>query len=129
MTKGQNGNWEVTTKPPLPGFHYYAIFVDGFASNDPGSRVCFAARKEVSGLEVPGPDENFFAVNNVPHGTVRTERYFSKATNETRRIFVYTPLDTTRARIVTQFFTCSMGGEKTKADGVTRDTRTSFSTI
>lgn len=91
MTKGQDGFWEVTTQPLLPGFHYYAISVDGFASNDPGSRVFFAARKEVSGLEIPGPDEDFFSVKNVPHGTVRTEWYFSKTTDETRRIVVYTP--------------------------------------
>ena len=91
MTKGQDGHWEVTTKPLLPGFHYYAIAVDGFTSNDPGSRVFFAARKEVSGLEVPGPESEFFAVKDVPHGTVRTEWYSSKTTGETRRIFVYTP--------------------------------------
>ncbi len=91
MTKGQDGYWEFTTKPLLPGFHYYAISVDGFAANDPGSRVFFAARKEVSGLEIPGPDSDFFAVRDVPHGTVRTQWYFSKTTGETRRIFVYTP--------------------------------------
>lgn len=91
MVKGEGGYWEVTTKPLLPGFHYYAISVDGFSANDPGSRVFFAARKEVSGLEVPGPGEDFFAVKDVPHGTVRTEWYFSKTTGETRRIFVYTP--------------------------------------
>jgi enterochelin esterase-like enzyme len=91
MTKGKDGYWEVTTKPLLPGFHYYAISVDGFASNDPGSRVFFAARKEVSGLEIPGPDQDFFAVKDVPHGTVRTEWYLSKTTGEIRRIFVYTP--------------------------------------
>ncbi len=91
MVKAQNGFWEVTTKPLLPGFHYYAISVDGFTSNDPGSRVFFAARKEVSGLEVPGPDSDFFAVKNVSHGTVRTEWYFSRTTGQTRRIFVYTP--------------------------------------
>ena len=91
MVKGADGIWEVTTKPLLPGFHYYAISVDGFASNDPGSRVFFAARKEVSGLEVPGPESDFFAVKDVPHGTVRTEWYFSKTTGQTRRIFVYTP--------------------------------------
>jgi enterochelin esterase-like enzyme len=91
MTKGKDGYWEVTTKPLLPGFHYYAISVDGFASNDPGSRVFFAARKEVSGLEIPGPDQAFFAVKDVPHGTVRTEWYLSKTTGEIRRIFVYTP--------------------------------------
>ena len=91
MVKVAGGFWEVTTKPLLPGFHYYAISVDGFSSNDPGSRVFFAARKEVSGLEVPGPDSDFFAVQNVPHGTVRTEWYFSRITGQTRRIFVYTP--------------------------------------
>ena len=91
MVKGSDGFWEVTTKPLLPGFHYYAISVDGFASNDPGSRTFFAARKEVSGLEVPSAESEFFAIKDVPHGTVRIEWYFSKTTGETRRIFVYTP--------------------------------------
>ncbi len=91
MTKAADGSWEVTTKPLLPGFHYYAISVDGFVSNDPGSRTFFAARQEVSGLEVPAPESDFFAVKDVPHGTVRTEWYRSKITGELRRIFVYTP--------------------------------------
>jgi enterochelin esterase-like enzyme len=91
MSKGADGLWEVTTKPLLTGFHYYAISVDGFTSNDPGSRVFFAAQKEVSGLEVPGPESEFFAIKNVPHGTVRSEWYFSKLTGRSRRIYVYTP--------------------------------------
>lgn len=91
MNKGKDGLWEVTTKPLLPGFHYYAISVNGFESNDPGSRIFFAARKEVSGLEVPAPESEFFAVKNVPHGTVREEWYFSKLTGQPRRIYVYTP--------------------------------------
>ena len=91
MVKGESGFWEVTTKPLLPGFHYYAVSVDGFVSNDPGSRVFFAARKEVSGLEVPGPESEFFAVKDVQHGTVRTEWYRARTTGQTRRIFVYTP--------------------------------------
>src|SRR6266516_2055105 len=52
MVKGTDAFWEVTTKPLLPGFHYYLISVDGFASADPGSRTFFAARKEYSGIEV-----------------------------------------------------------------------------
>jgi len=91
MAKGSDGYWQVTTKPLLPGFYYYGIAVDGFIANDPGSRVFFAAQKEVSGLEVPGAESDFFAVRNVPHGTLRTEWYVSKITGETRRIFVYTP--------------------------------------
>jgi enterochelin esterase-like enzyme len=91
MVKGKDGFWEGTTKPLAPGFYYYGISVDGFIANDPGSRTFFAASKEVSGLEVPGPESEFFAVKDVPHGTVRTEWYFSKTTGETRRIFIYTP--------------------------------------
>src|SRR5579862_1401019 len=91
MVKGKDGFWEVRTKPLLPGFHYYEMSVDGFASNDPGSRVFFAAMKEVSGLEVPSPESDFFAVKDVPHGTVRTQWYLSKTTGQLRRIFVYTP--------------------------------------
>jgi enterochelin esterase-like enzyme len=91
MVKGPDGVWEVTTKPLSPGFYYYEISVDGFNSNDPGSRVFFAAKKEVSGLEVPGAESDFFAIKDVPHGTVRTMWYPSKTTGETRRIFVYTP--------------------------------------
>ena len=91
MAKGADGFWEVTTKPLIPGFHYYLISVDGFPSTDPGSRTFFAARKEVSGLEVPASESEFFAIKDVPHGTMRTEWYFSKATHETRRIYVYTP--------------------------------------
>ena len=91
MTRAPDGLWEVTTAPLLPGFHYYAISVDGFVSNDPGSRVFFAARKEVSGLEVPAPDSEFLEIKAVPHGAVRSEWYRSSKTGETRRIFVYTP--------------------------------------
>jgi len=91
MVKGQDGVWEVTTKPLAPGFYYYGISVDGFIANDPGSRTFFAARREVSGLEVPGAESEFFAVQDVPHGNVRIEWYFSKTTGKTRRIFVYTP--------------------------------------
>ncbi|HLN99472.1 MAG TPA: alpha/beta hydrolase-fold protein [Pyrinomonadaceae bacterium] len=90
MTKSTDGPWEVTTKPLLPGFHYYLISVDGFASTDPGSKTFFAARKEVSAIEVPSPESDFFAAKNVPHGAVRIEWYFSKVTGEWRRIFDYT---------------------------------------
>lgn len=91
MAKSADGFWEVTTKPLLPGFHYYLISADGFDSTDPGSRTFFAARKEVSGIEVPAPESEFFAIKDVPHGAIRIESYFSKETGEWRRVFIYTP--------------------------------------
>jgi enterochelin esterase-like enzyme len=91
MTKNTEGSWEVTTKPLLPGFHYYLISVDGFTSTDPGSRTFFAARKEVSAIEVPAPESEFFAVKDVLHGAAQIQWYFSKTTGDWRRIVVYTP--------------------------------------
>ena len=91
MAKGEDGFWEVTTKPLLAGFHYYLVSIDGFESTDPGSRTYFAARKEVSAIEVPAPEPEFFAAKDVPHGAIRAEWYFSKTTGDWRRIYVYTP--------------------------------------
>src|SRR5262249_38837898 len=54
-------------------------------------RTFFAARKEVSAIEVPAPESDFFAAKDVPHGTIRVEWYFSRVTEEWRRIVVYTP--------------------------------------
>ena len=45
MVKGDDGYWTVTTKPLLPGFHYYAVAVDGFAANDPGKQSLFCCAK------------------------------------------------------------------------------------
>lgn len=91
MTKGDNGYWELTTKPLTPGLYYYGVSVDGFTSIDPGSKTAIAANKETNILEVPGPESDFVAIKDVPHGQVRMLWYKSNSTGEYRRIFVYTP--------------------------------------
>jgi enterochelin esterase family protein len=94
MVKGEDGFWTVTTKPLAPGFYYYAVNVDGFATTDPGSQAFFGYNRYGSAVEVPGPESNFFAPQDVPHGNVRQVWYFSKATGASgawRRVFVYTP--------------------------------------
>src|ERR1039458_7249109 len=83
---GGNSNRPYSTAPSS------ALNSNCFGARNPYSAmVFFAARQEVSGLEVPAPESDFFAVKDVPHGTVRTEWYRSKITGEFRRIFVYTP--------------------------------------
>ena len=42
-------------------------------------------------LEVPGPAPMFYDLRAVPHGAVEQRWYESKATQATRRVFVYTP--------------------------------------
>ena len=53
MTKGADGNWTATSKPLVPGFHYYSLIVDGVAINDPGSETFYGVSRQHSGIEVP----------------------------------------------------------------------------
>lgn len=91
MTKSADGVWRVTLAPVVPGFHYYWFILDGVAVSDPASKSYFGYGKEVSGLEVPDPQGEFYAVKAVPHGEVREKWYWSRVTGAWRRAFVYTP--------------------------------------
>jgi enterochelin esterase-like enzyme len=46
-----------------------------------------------SGIEIPAPDQDFYALKDVPHGKVQQILFPSKSTNTSRRAFVYTPPD------------------------------------
>ena len=102
LVKGDDGAWTVTTKPLAPGFYYYSVVVDGFSSNDPGTKPAFGSGRWGSALEVPGEESDFFAIKDVPHGTLREQWYYSQASNPPRwrHIYVYTPpgYDTSTAR-------------------------------
>lgn len=92
--KDANGFWTAKTNAPLvPGFHYYWLVVDGVQVNDPGSETFYGTGKQTSGIEVPEKGVDYYLPKDVPHGEVRERIYFSKTTNEWRRIFVYTPPD------------------------------------
>jgi enterochelin esterase-like enzyme len=93
MTKDAEGTWSVTTPPAAPGFHYYWFVLDGVPVNDPSSETFFGYGKETSGVEVPEPGADYYAIADVPHGEVREKRYWSKTTGEWRRALVYTPPD------------------------------------
>jgi enterochelin esterase-like enzyme len=93
MAKGTDGTWSVTIPPPVPGFHYYWFLLDGVQVNDPASRTYFGYGKETSGIEIPEPGADYYAIRDVPHGEVREKWYLSRTTGEWRRAFVYTPPD------------------------------------
>jgi enterochelin esterase-like enzyme len=91
MTKSADGIWRVTLPPVVPGFHYYWFVLDGVPVSDPASQTYFGYGKEVSGLEVPDPQGDFYSVQAVPHGEVREKWYWSRVTGAWRRALVYTP--------------------------------------
>ncbi|MBV8404776.1 MAG: esterase [Gammaproteobacteria bacterium] len=91
MTRQGKGAWSVTIPAPVPGFHYYWFMLDGVRVNDPGSRTYFGYSQETSGIEIPQPGADFYAIRSVPHGQVREHWYLSSVTGEWRRALVYTP--------------------------------------
>lgn len=94
LARGDDGTWSVTTPPAVPGFHYYWFMVDGWRVNDPGSQTWFGWGRETSGIEVPEAGVDFYAARqDVPHGAVRVQWYYSKVTGKWRRAHVYTPPD------------------------------------
>ncbi len=91
MNRGEDGFWTLTSPPVVPGFHYYALIVDGVRVNDPASDIFFGTGRPTSGIEIPEAGVDFYYAKDVPHGEVRSRWYKSTVTGQTRHIMVYTP--------------------------------------
>ena len=91
LTKGNNGIWTGTTPPQDPGFHYYQLIIDGVSVSDPASEAFYGTSKMSSAIEIPEKGVDFYTIKDVPHGTIRSKRYFSQYTNSWRRLNIYTP--------------------------------------
>jgi enterochelin esterase-like enzyme len=91
MVRGDDGTWTVTVPPQVVGFHYYYMIVDGVQVSDPASETYFGVGRDSSGIEIPEAGVTYYSVQDVPHGVVRNQRYFSKVTGAWRRCFIYTP--------------------------------------
>jgi len=91
MTKDDQGAWNVTTAPQVPGFHYYSLVIDGIKVADPASESFFGMGRMASAIEIPEKGADFYLIKDVPHGTISSKYYFSNVTNSWRRLFVYTP--------------------------------------
>jgi enterochelin esterase-like enzyme len=94
MQKGADGIWTVTTDPLIQGFHYYYLIIDGFRFSDPASETFFGIGREMSGVEIPAPDQEFYTPHkDIPHGQIRECYFYSDVRKTTERIFVYTPAE------------------------------------
>ena len=78
MTKQEGGVWTATTKPQVPGFHYYSLIVDGVSVADPASQTFYGCSRWSSAIEIPEEGMDDFEVQDVPHGEVRTVYYPSE---------------------------------------------------
>lgn len=91
LTKDANGVWSVTVGPLAPELYDYAFIVDGLRTIDPNNRDVKNATTSL--VLVPGERPLLHEARPVPHGTVTTHWYDSKAVGTTRRVTVYAPPD------------------------------------
>ena len=92
MTKDANGLWTTTLGPFEPDLYEYQFNVEGALVPDPGNdRPKPQRHVDTSLLLIPGDPPTILDVQNVPHGTVHEETYFSATLGKSRRVLVYTP--------------------------------------
>lgn len=91
MVKDTEGTWNLTTDVINKGFNYYSLLIDGVAVADPSSESFYGMGRMASGIEIPNKEGDFYTLKNVPHGDIRVKKYFSRATNSWREMYVYTP--------------------------------------
>ena len=91
MVRDTGGYWVVTTDSISEGFHYYSLIIDGIAVADPASESFYGMSRMASGIEIPFTEGGYYALKDVPHGDIRIKKYFSKAMNTWREMYVYTP--------------------------------------
>jgi hypothetical protein len=125
LTRGADSVWTGTTTGPLDkGFHYYHLTIDGGIFNDPGTLNFYGSTRWESGIEIPAPDQDFYALKDVAHGKVEQILFPSKSTNTSRRAFVYTPPDYNKdqAKRYPVLYTCNMVGVKMRLHGAIKAT-------
>ena len=93
MTRDTNGFWLGDSTVQDQGNHYYGLVVDGADVPDPNGSFIFGSGAWRTAVEIPAPDQDFYALRNVPHGQVREVFYLGKTSDTHRRCFVYTPPD------------------------------------
>ena len=93
LKKDKDGVWTGTTDGPMdPGFHYYHLTIDGATVNDPGTGNFFGSCRWESGIEIPAPDQDFYANRmDVEHGKMVQVLFPSQSTGLVKTAHVYLP--------------------------------------
>ena len=91
LTKGADGYFTGVTRPQDSGFHYYTIRVDGMEAADPASEGLFGAGFVHSGIEIPEQGVDFYDIEDVPHGAIRSHWHLAKSSDQMRQASIHTP--------------------------------------
>ena len=88
VKENPNGVWNITIKDVKDGVYRYHYVVDGVNVYDPKGELA----GETSAIAlIQSTGDEFFAIKNVPHGSVSQRIYWSETLNTWRRMHVWTP--------------------------------------
>jgi hypothetical protein len=104
MKKGDNGVWEATIGPIVPGAYRYNFNVDGISVIDPKNPSTSESNSNTWSL-VYVPGSEISDTLKVPHGAVAQVTYFSQSLKRFRRMHVYTPPSYEKAKASTRYST------------------------
>jgi enterochelin esterase-like enzyme len=92
LTNNGSGLWSITVGPIEPNLYPYSFVVDGVSVADPSNVSIFPNERFKNSLvDIPGEKPAVYSVQDVPHGTMTSCYYVSKAIGGTRPLMVYTP--------------------------------------
>lgn len=92
MTKDEKGVWTITVKPDVPDIYPYAFQIDGTQVADPNNMHIFPNEGfKYSLCDARQTEPTVQDMQNVPHGKVSYQYYFSKTFGIERPMCVYTP--------------------------------------
>ncbi|NMA64809.1 MAG: hypothetical protein GX957_01020 [Clostridiaceae bacterium] len=91
MVQNENGYFTVTLSGLHPGFYHIEFIVDGVRKLNPEMPMVFGCSTIVNFFEIPFPDEDYYILKKVPHGTLRFEHIWSDICDRYRGCWVYTP--------------------------------------
>ncbi|HLJ94752.1 MAG TPA: alpha/beta hydrolase-fold protein [Gemmataceae bacterium] len=92
LQKDEKGVWSVTVGPLKPDYYSYSFNVDSVKTLDPRNAMVKQGINSLDNLFfLPGPEAEFEALRNVPHGEIREVWYSSSTLGMQRRMHIYTP--------------------------------------
>lgn len=91
FVREENGWWKKRLEGLRPGYQPLQFFVDSVECINPYAPIGFGANRAGNFAEIPGEEDALDLVKDVPHGSVRSEIYYSPYTKSYRNCMVYTP--------------------------------------
>jgi enterochelin esterase family protein len=90
--KDEEGVWKLTIGPLEPDLYTYGIIMDGLRIVDPlNPEMQGGTAPGFNLFNVPGDPPRFDELQEVPHGSVHIETYYSSVQDLYRRVYVYVP--------------------------------------